>query len=102
FGLMPSDVANAIRAQNVQVSAGSVGAQPTVPGQELNATVTAQSQLQTPEQFRNVILKTSTSGAVVRVTDVARIELGAESYAIKSLFNGMPASGAAIMLAPGA
>ncbi|HWY60990.1 MAG TPA: efflux RND transporter permease subunit [Rhizomicrobium sp.] len=102
FGLMPSDVANAIRAQNIQVSAGAIGAQPAVPGQQLNATVTAQSQLQTPEQFRDVILKTSASGAVVRLRDVARVELGAESYAIKSLFNGKPASGAAIMLAPGA
>ena len=102
FGLMPSDISAAIRAQNVQVSAGSIGSQPTVPGQQLNATVTAQSQLQTPEQFRNVILKTSTSGAVVRLRDVARVELGAESYAIKSLFNGKPASGAVIMLAPGA
>jgi multidrug efflux pump len=102
FGLMPSDVSNAIKAQNVQVSAGSIGAQPAVPGQQLNATVTAQSQLQTPEQFRDIILKTSTSGAVVRLRDVARVELGAESYAIQSLFNGRPASGAAIMLAPGA
>ncbi len=102
FGLMPSDVANAVRAQNVQVSAGSIGAQPAVPGQAMNATVTAQSQLQTPEQFRNVILKTSASGGVVRLRDVARVELGAESYGIKSLFNGLPSSGAAIMLAPGA
>ena len=102
YGLMPSDVSNAIKAQNTQVSAGSLGAQPAVPGQELNATVTAQSQLQTPEQFRNIILKTDTSGAVVRLSDVARVELGAENYAIKSLFNGRPASGAAITLAPGA
>jgi multidrug efflux pump len=102
FGLMPADVANAVRAQNVQVSAGAIGAQPAAPGQEISATVTAQSQLQTPEQFRNIILKTDPSGAVVRVRDVARVELGAENYSIKSLFNGKPASGAAIMLAPGA
>ncbi len=102
FGLMPSDIAAAIRAQNVQVSAGSIGQQPAAKGQQLNATVTAQSQLQTPEQFRNVILKTSASGAVVRLRDVARVELGADNYSIKSLFNGKPASGAAIMLAPGA
>src|ERR1700760_4004509 len=102
FGLMPSDIAAAVQAQNTQVSAGSIGAQPAAPGQELNATVTAQSQLQTPEQFRNIIVKTNPSGAVVRLGDVARVELGAENYSIKSLFNGKPASGAAIMLAPGA
>ena len=102
YGLETDDVANAIRAQNVQVSAGSLGAQPAVPGQELNATVTAQSQLQTPDQFRNIILKTTQNGAVVRLSDVARVELGADSYAITSMFNGMPAAGAAIMLAPGA
>ena len=102
FGLMPSDVANAVKAQNVQVSAGSIGAQPAAPGQEINATVTAQSQLQTPDQFRDIILKTDPSGAVVRVRDVARVELGAENYSIESKFNGLPASGAAITLAPGA
>ena len=102
YGLMPSDISNAIKAQNTQVSAGSLGAQPAVPGQELNATVTAQSQLQTPEEFRDIILKTSPSGAVVRLRDVARVELGADSYAIESLFNGKPAAGAAILLAPGA
>jgi len=102
FGLMPSDVSAAIQAQNIQVSAGSIGGQPAVQGQEMNATVTAQSQLQTPDQFRNIILKTQASGAVVRLSDVARIELGAENYSIESLFNGKPASGAAIMLAPGA
>jgi multidrug efflux pump len=102
YGLMPSDVYAAIQAQNVQVSAGSLGAQPTVPGQELNATVTAQSQLQTPQQFRDINLKTATTGAVVHLSDVARVELGADTYSIKSLFNGHPAAGAAIMLSPGA
>ena len=102
YGLMPSDISNAIKAQNTQVSAGSLGAQPAVPGQELNATVTAQSQLQTPDQFRDIILKTDPSGAVVRLRDVARVELGADSYTIESLFNGRPAAGAAILLAPGA
>jgi multidrug efflux pump len=102
FGLMPSDIANAIRAQNTQVSAGSLGTQPAVKGAELNATVTAQSQLQTPDQFRNIIVKTASSGAVVHLGDVARVELGADSYTIESLFNGKPAAGAAIMLAPGA
>ena len=102
FGLMPSDVSAAVQAQNVQVSAGQIGQQPAVPGQQLNATVTAQSRLQTPEQFRNIILKTNTNGAVVRLSDVARVELGAESYEVTSLFNGYPAAGVAVMLAPGA
>ncbi len=102
FLLEPSDVRNAIQAQNVQVSAGSIGAQPTVPGQALNATVTAQSQLQTPEQFRNIILKTTSDGAVVHLSDVARVELGAEDYTSTSLMNGFPASGIAIMPSPGA
>ncbi|MES2473350.1 MAG: efflux RND transporter permease subunit [Pseudomonadota bacterium] len=102
FSLMPADVSAAIQAQNVQVSAGQIGQQPAVKGQQLNATVTAQSRLQTPEQFREIVLKTSPGGAVVRLRDVARVELGAESYEITSLFNGYPAAGVAVMLAPGA
>ncbi|MEI7790495.1 MAG: efflux RND transporter permease subunit [Alphaproteobacteria bacterium] len=102
FNLQPSDVYAAIQTQNVQVSAGQIGAQPAVPGAAINATVTAQSRLQTPEQFRNIILKTAPSGAVVRLADVARVELGAETYAIASLFNGYPAAGIPINLAPGA
>jgi multidrug efflux pump len=102
FALGPTDVANAVRAQNVQVSAGQIGQQPAVNGAAINATVTAQSRLQTPEQFRNIILKTSPSGATVRLGDVARVELGAETYAVNSLYNGYPAAGIPIMLAPGA
>ncbi|HEX4179122.1 MAG TPA: efflux RND transporter permease subunit, partial [Rhizomicrobium sp.] len=101
YNLQPSDVYSAVQAQNVQVSAGQIGAQPAA-APSINATVTAQSQLQTPEQFRNIILKTSTTGAVVRLGDVARVELGAETYGIASLFNGYPAAGIPIMLAPGA
>jgi multidrug efflux pump len=102
YELQPSDVNAAVQTQNVQVSAGQIGAQPATANVELNATVTAQSRLQTPEQFQNIILKTSTSGAVVRLKDVARVELGAETYSIRSQFNGHPASGVAVMLAPGA
>jgi multidrug efflux pump len=101
YTLQPSDVFSAVQAQNIQVSAGQIGAQPATQA-SLNATVTAQSQLQTPEQFRNIILKTSPSGAVVRLGDVARVELGAETYGIASLYNGYPAAGIPIMLAPGA
>jgi len=102
FSLTPGDVQTAILAQNVQVSAGELGAQPTVKGQQLDATVTAQSRLETPEQFKNIVLKTSTSGAIVRLKDVARVELGAQSYAVVSRMNGKPAAGIAIQLAPGA
>jgi multidrug efflux pump len=102
FNLQPSDVYAAVQAQNVQVSAGQVGAQPGAGPQAINATVTSQSRLQTPQQFRDIILKTAPSGAVVHLSDVARVELGGESYAITSLFNGVPAAGLAVMLAPGA
>ncbi|HXS06017.1 MAG TPA: efflux RND transporter permease subunit [Rhizomicrobium sp.] len=102
YSLEPSDVRNAILAQNTQVSAGSIGGLPSVPGQALNATVTAQSQLQTPQQFRNIVLRTTTGGAVVHLSDVARVELGADNYAISGRMNGMPASGIAITPAPSA
>ncbi len=102
YALTPTDVQNAVLAQNAQVSAGELGAQPTIPGQELDATVTSQSLLQTPAQFGAIILKTATGGAVVRLRDVARIELGADSYSNKSRLNGLPAAGMGIQLAPGA
>lgn len=102
FNLTTTDVQNAILAQNTQVSAGEIGAQPTVKGQQLDATVTAQSRLRTPEQFRNIILKSNTNGALVRLSDVARVELGADSYAVTSRMDGRPAAGIAIQLAPGA
>lgn len=102
YNLTSLDVVSAIRAQNAQVSAGQLGGTPSLPGQELNATVSAQSRLQTPEQFRKIILKSDTSGANVFLGDVARVELGSESYAVESLYNGKPASGIAIKLATGA
>jgi multidrug efflux pump len=101
-GLMPSDVVTAIQNQNTEVAAGEVGSLPAPQGQLLNATVTAQSRLQTPEQFENIVLKTEPSGATVRVADVARVELGAESYNAVIRVNGHPGAGMAISLAPGA
>ncbi|HEY0955319.1 MAG TPA: efflux RND transporter permease subunit [Roseateles sp.] len=101
-GLTPADVTAAIQAQNAQVSAGQLGAAPANVGQQLNATVTAQSRLQTPEQFRNIVLKTAADGATVHLRDVARVELGAESYATLSRYNGKPAAGLAVKLATGA
>ncbi|MGD9665615.1 MAG: efflux RND transporter permease subunit, partial [Novosphingobium sp.] len=100
--LTVSDVVAALEAQNAQVSAGQIGAQPAPAEQMLNATVAVQSRLTTPEEFGAISLKTDSSGAVVRLRDVARVELGAESYAVDSLWRGMPASGMGIKLAPGA
>ena len=102
FSLMPSDVISAISAQNTEVAAGEVGGLPSPQGQMLNATVTAQSKLQTPEQFREIVLKTDPSGASVRLGDVSRVELGAENYAAVVRINGHPGAGIAISLAPGA
>ncbi|WP_168398069.1 efflux RND transporter permease subunit [Acinetobacter indicus] len=98
----PSDIATAIRTQNAQVAVGQLGGAPAIEGQVLNATVTAQSLLQTPEQFSNIFLKNTASGAQVRLGDVARVELGADNYQFDSKFNGKPAGGVAIKLATGA
>ena len=102
YQLMTSDVVSAIQAQNSQVSAGQLGALPQRKGQELNATVTAKSRLQTPEQFNNIILKSQPNGSLVRLNDVASVELGAKSYTTSSTYNGHPSAGLAVMLASGA
>ena len=102
YSLTPADISAAISAQNAQVSAGQLGALPAVSGQQLNATVTAQSRLQTPEQFRNIFVKTNADGSVVRLSDVADVELGGESYGVVARFNGKPASGLGVKLASGA
>ena len=102
FQLMPGDVVTAVQAQNTEVAAGEVGGLPAPPNQYLNATVTAQSRLQTPEQFGNILLKTTPDGASVRVRDIGHVELGAENYNAKSRVNGHPGAGIAVLLAPGA
>lgn len=102
YALTPADVSAAIQAQNTQVSAGQFGGLPARKGQQLNATITAQSRLQTPEQFRNIILKSATDGALVRIGDVATVEMGAEDYSTSSTYNGLAATGLAINLATGA
>ncbi|WP_293884277.1 efflux RND transporter permease subunit [Sphingomonas sp.] len=99
--LMPSDVRTAIEAQNTQVAAGQIGGQPSPDTQMLNATITARSRLTSAEQFRDIIVKTQTDGSTVRLRDVARVELGSESYSSISRLNGHPAAGIAISLAPG-
>ena len=102
FALMPGDVVTAIQNQNTEVAAGELGGQPTGPEQQLNATVTAQSRLQTPAQFKAIILKTLADGSTVRLSVVARIELGQENYSALSRVNAHPGAGLAISLAPGA
>ena len=100
--LMPSDVTAAIQAQNTEVSAGQLGAAPSAATQQLNATVTARSRLQTVDQFKAVILKTQSNGAIVRLGDVARVEIGSESYGTNARLNRHPSAGIAVQLAPDA
>src|SRR3954462_6190434 len=102
FGLMPSDVIAALQNQNTEVAAGEIGGLPQPEGQQLNATVTAQSRLQTPDQFRNIIVKADPSGARVLLGEVARVELGADNYSARIRANGHPGAGIGISLEPGA
>ena len=102
FGLMPSDVITAVQNQNAEVAAGEIGGLPQPQGQELDATVTAQSRLQTPDQFRNIVVKSDPSGARVLLSDVARVELGADNYSTTIRSNGHPGAGIGISLEPGA
>jgi len=102
FNLTPTDLIDAIRAQNVQISAGQLGGAPTVKEQRLNATIMAQSRLQTPEQFGNILLRVNPDGSQVRLRDVARVELGGESYDVIGTYNDKPAAALAITLASGA
>jgi len=102
FNLTPGDLIDAIRAQNVQISAGQLGGAPTVQQQRLNATIMAQSRLQTPEQFGNILLRVNPDGSQVRLRDVARIELGGETYNVLGSFNDKPAAALTVSLAAGA
>ena len=100
FRLSSADVTNAIRAQNAQVSAGSIGDLPNVAGQGIAATVIVNGQLSTVEQFGNVVLRANTDGSTVRLKDVARIELGGQAYATSARLNGKAAVGIGVQLAP--
>jgi multidrug efflux pump len=102
YSLTPADVSAAVQAQNAQVSIGQLGGAPSVRGQQLNATVTALGRLQTPEQFRNIVLRGNASGSTLRLGEVARIELGQADYTFTDRFNGKQASGVGINLATGA
>ena len=102
YELTASDVVGAVRAQNAQVSAGAFGELPALDGQMLNATVTAQSLLEKPEDFEQIVLRAETDGGLVLLKDVARIEIGAESYQTIARFGRNPAAGMAIQLAANA
>jgi multidrug efflux pump len=98
--LSPSDVTAAIRAQNAQVSSGTVGELPNTPGQSIFATVVVNGQLSSVEQFGNIVLRANADGSSVRLRDVARIELGAQTYATSARLNGKPSTGIGVQLAP--
>ncbi len=102
FNLTAIDVANAIRAQNAQVSSGQLGAAPAQAGQLLNATISSASRLTSEAEFKNIILKSEANGSNVYLKDVARVERGAESYDINGQYNGFPAAGLGISLGTGA
>jgi multidrug efflux pump len=102
FQLTPSDVVAAVGAENAQISAGAFGARPAIRGQQLTATITAQSLLQTSDEFRQIVLRAETDGGLVLVGDVARVEIGSENYATISRYNRSPSAGMGISLAPGA
>ncbi|MCJ1903121.1 MULTISPECIES: efflux RND transporter permease subunit [Paracoccus] len=102
FQLTPTDLTTAVAQQNSTVSVGALGEQPVVAGQQFTANITAQSQLTSVEDFRNILLKTGEDGATVRLGDVAEVEIGQTRYGRDSRFNGMNASGFAVNLATGA
>src|SRR5690606_19793065 len=93
YKVAPSDVVAALQAQNAQVAVGQLGGTPAIDGQQLNATIVAQDRLQTPEQFREIIVRANADGSVLRLGDIARVELGSNSYQVISRYNGRPASG---------
>ena len=102
YNMTPVDVQSAVQTQNTDISAGQLGGMPAVEGQQINATITAQSILRTVEDFENIVLRVNTDGSQVRVKDVARVELGSENYSYIARYNRQPASGMAVSLATGA
>ena len=97
-----SELTAAISQQNAQVTYGSLGGTPAVPGQQYSYTITGQKRLENVEQFENILLRVNTDGTMVRLKDIARVELGSESYQVSATNNGNPASGLAIRLSAGA
>jgi len=101
YGLTTGDVVAAIKAQNVQVSAGAIGGLPAAPGQAINASIIGPTRFSTPDQFRDILLRVNADGSQVRIGDVARVSLNSESYTRDTRYNGKPAAGVAIRLAAG-
>ena len=102
YRLTPGDIVEAIRAQNQQVAVGQLGGTPAVEGQQLNATITAQSRLQTEEEFREIVVRSNPDGSVLKLADVARVELGAQTYGFISRYNQRVSAGLAVSMATGA
>ncbi len=102
YRLAVNDVVSALQAQNQQVALGQLGGTPSIAGQQLNATITAQSRMQTPEEFRNIVIRSNRDGSALKLGDIARIELGAENYGFIARYNRNTASGLAIRMATGA
>ncbi|HEY9381032.1 MAG TPA: efflux RND transporter permease subunit, partial [Burkholderiales bacterium] len=102
YKLATSEVIAAIQAQNAQIAIGQLGGTPAIDGQQLNATINAQDRLQTPAQFRDVVVRSNPDGSVLKLGDIARVEMGAENYEFISRYNGQPATGVAISMATGA
>ena len=102
YNLTPVDVINALKVQNDQIAAGQLGGTPALKGQQLNASIIAQTRLKDPQEFGKVTLRVNADGSVVHLKDVARIELGGENYNVVARINGKPASGLGIKLATGA
>jgi multidrug efflux pump len=100
FNLSATDVNNAIRAQNAQVSSGTIGDLPNIPGQAIAATVVVNGQLANVDQFKEIVLRANTDGSTVRLKDVARVELGGQSYATSARLNGVPAVGIGVQPTP--
>src|SRR5262245_32487043 len=101
LGLSASDVVNEIRAQNVQAAAGVVGASPSLPGVDLQLSVNARGRLQSGEEFGDIVVKAGANGEITRLRDIARLELGASEYALRSLLDNKPAVGMGVFQAPG-
>ena len=100
YGLSAAQVSAAIRAQNAQVASGTIGDLPNVAGQSIAATVVVKGQLSSVEQFKNIVLRANADGSSVRLKDVARVELGGQSYATSARLDGVPAVGLGVQLAP--
>ncbi len=100
YAVTPSDVSNAVKAQNIQLATGEIGQNPAANGQQLNAVIVARSRLQTPEEFGEILVKTRPDGSAVRVKDIARVELGGQSYDVFARMDGKPGAAIAVRVAP--